>query len=133
MSFGARAGLRVMRPLDPVLVVRGPLTRGDAAVLCARLRGLIGSECGGEVVCDVRALQADAAAVDSLARLALTARRCGARISLCGASDELLALLAFCGLRGVLPLGGVEPQRQPEQREHPLDVEERVDRRDAPV
>jgi hypothetical protein len=118
-----------------VLVVGAPVADGDAAVLCARLRALVvtaGGE-GTEVVLDVGHLRADARGVDALARLALTARRCGARIRLRGASDGLLALLAFCGLRGVLPLGDVEPQWQPEEREHPLDVEERVDRRDAPV
>jgi hypothetical protein len=123
------------QPQETVLVVGAPIADGDAAVLCARLRALVatGGGAGTEVVLDVGDLRADAAGVDALARLALTARRCGARISLRGARCELPALLAFCGLRGVLPLGPAEPQWQPEQREHPLDVEERVDRRDAPV
>jgi hypothetical protein len=121
-----------------VLVVGAPIADGDAAVLCARLGALVTTAGGAgmEVVLDVRDLRADARGVEALARLALTARRCGARISLRGAADELLALLAFCGLRGVLPLDGLralEPQWQPEEREHPLDVEKRVDRRDAAV
>jgi hypothetical protein len=123
------------QPQETVLVVGAPIADGDAAVLCARLRALVATAggAGTEVLLDVGDLRADVRGVDALARLALTARRCGARIRLRRASADLLALLAFCGLRGVLPLGRVEPQRQPEQREHPLDVEERVDRRDAPV
>jgi hypothetical protein len=106
---------------------------GDAAVLCARLQALVAERGGAiDVVCDVDALAPDARGVEALARLALTGRRLGCRIALRGASDDLLRLLAFCGLRGVLPLG-LEAQRQAEEREHPLGVEERVDRRDAPV
>jgi hypothetical protein len=119
-----------LQPPEPVLrVVAG----SGAEVLCARLRALVAERGGGlEVVCDVSGLTPDARAVDALARLALAARRLGCRIALRGASAELVRLIAFCGLRGV-PSLGVEAQRQAEEREHPLGVEERVDRRDAPV
>jgi STAS domain-containing protein len=71
--------------------------------------------------CDVRGLEADAAAVDALARLQLALRRVGAELRLCHASPELCCLLAFTGLDEVLP---VEPERQPEEREDGLRVEE---------
>jgi ABC-type transporter Mla MlaB component len=51
-----------------------------------------------EITCDADALAADATAVDALARLQLGARRQGSEIRLSGASAELEALLAFCGL-----------------------------------
>jgi ABC-type transporter Mla MlaB component len=73
------------------------------------------------IVCDVRAVSADAVALDVLARLQLGARRGGAEIRLRGASSELLELLAFAGLRDVL---GVEVVGQAEQREQRLGVEE---------
>lgn len=57
------------------------------------------------IVCDVGDLAADAVAVDTLARLQVTARRLGLEIRLCHASSELRDLLAFVGLRDVL---GVE-------------------------
>lgn len=120
-----------------VLVVGSAIADGDAALLCARLRAFVaGAGSGGAavvVVCDVHGLRADIGAIDALARLALTARRLGGRISLRGASEDLLRVVAFCGLRAVLPLGGVQAQRQAEEREQALGVEERVDRRDAPV
>jgi ABC-type transporter Mla MlaB component len=52
--------------------------------------------------CDVTDVAADAIAVDALARLALTLRRQGSRLELCGASEELRALVAFMGLAEVL-------------------------------
>ena len=70
---------------------------------------------------DVSALAPDAVTVDALARLQLAARRVGRRIRLRDASDELVELITFCGLRDVL---GVEPRGQAEQREEPLRVEE---------
>jgi len=50
----------------------------------------------------VAGVGADAVAVDALARLALVARRRGCAVRLCGASEELLALVAFLGLADVL-------------------------------
>jgi hypothetical protein len=73
------------------------------------------------LTCDVRGLKADAAAVDGLARLQLALRRVGGELRLCHASAELRCLLAFTGLDEVLP---VEPERQPEEREDGLRIEE---------
>jgi ABC-type transporter Mla MlaB component len=67
--------------------------------VCALLEGS-----GATVAfCDVRGVEADAVAVDALARLQLAARRHGCHVRLRHASRELLELLAFMGLREVLP------------------------------
>jgi hypothetical protein len=58
--------------------------------------------CRSTIVCDVRAVPPDAAAIDTLARLQLTARRVGLELRLRHASTELQDLLAFAGLRDVL-------------------------------
>ena len=73
------------------------------------------------IVCDVGALAPDAGAVDTLARLQLTARRLGLEIRLRHASSELQELLAFVGLRDVLR---VEAGGQAEEREQRVGVEE---------
>jgi hypothetical protein len=54
------------------------------------------------IVCDVAFFAPDAAAIDTLARLQLTARRLGLEFRLRHASNELQDLLAFAGLRDVL-------------------------------
>ena len=54
------------------------------------------------VLCDVSSLPADAVAVDLLARLQLAARRHGGELRLCGASQALRELIAFCGLESAL-------------------------------
>ncbi|MBT2367741.1 STAS domain-containing protein [Streptomyces sp. ISL-10] len=62
--------------------------------------------CRAEVVCDVGGLaQTSLAVVDALARLQLTARRHGARISLRNAPPDLVALLGLVGLSGSAGLG----------------------------
>ncbi len=71
--------------------------------------------------CDVRALPADAAAVDALARLQLAAKRVGLELRLRHASAELCCLIECTGLEEVLR---VEPERQAEEREERLGVEE---------
>jgi hypothetical protein len=71
--------------------------------------------------CNVRALPADAAAVDALARLQLAARRVGLELRLCHASADLCCLISFTGLDDVLR---VEPERQAEERKERLGVEE---------
>ena len=54
------------------------------------------------IVCDVADFDPDAGAIDTLARLELTARRLGLELRLRHASNELQDLLAFAGLRDVL-------------------------------
>ena len=55
---------------------------------------------------DATDVEADAAALDSLARLALLARRSGYRLILHGASADLAGLIELAGLGDAL---GVEP------------------------
>ena len=123
------------RPAEPataVLVIAAPIAERDVAGLCERLRTVAQPSAAVVVVCDVRALAADVRTVDALARLQLAARRLGCRIRLHGASHELDELLSFLGLADVVGSAGGRG-RQPEQREQPLGVEERVDRDDAPA
>ena len=72
----------------------------------------------------------DFATVDALARLQLGAKRLGLRVVLRNPPARLADLIAFAGLAEVLP---VERQRQPEQREERLGVEEEGELPDPPV
>jgi hypothetical protein len=122
-----------------VLVIGAPIADGDVARLCERLTALARVSDAEVIVCDVRALAADARSIDALARLQLTARRLGRRIRLHRASYELDALLSFLGLADVVGGGSARRDllgrclRQAEEREHARRVEERVDRDDAPT
>lgn len=71
--------------------------------LCERVRLLVERRDVKVVVLDVRALAADLVAIETLARLGLTARRLGRRVALHRPSRELEALLAWCGLADALP------------------------------
>ncbi|MFI9390931.1 STAS domain-containing protein [Streptomyces bauhiniae] len=116
MSCGGPPGLPHVDPrTDPVLVLRGPVTRDGVAGLADVVRGLVGRS--GVVVCDVRALGPPSLPhVELLARLELAARRGGGRISLRGPEPALRALLGLVGLRLQVegeveegePAGGVE-------------------------
>lgn len=66
--------------------------------------------------------------VDALARLQLAARRSGYEIAVTDAPSDLIELIELAGLCDVL---GVEPLRQPEQREQRLGVEEERELPDA--
>jgi hypothetical protein len=57
---------------------------------------------------DAADIEADAVTLDSLARLALVARRCGYRLTLQRASPDLVDLIELAGLSEAL---GVEPLR----------------------
>jgi anti-anti-sigma regulatory factor len=74
--------------------------------------------------------EADMSAVDCIARQVLDARREGCECSLRGASGELLELIAFAGLDGVLR---AEVQRKPEQRKELRRVEEEGEPADPPA
>lgn len=58
---------------------------------------------------DVDGLKADAAALDALARVALSLRRCGYQLRLSHASAELLDLIELAGLTRILPADPVRP------------------------
>ena len=64
----------------------------------------------------------DLAVVDALARFALEERRRGSVFRLADAPADLRELLVLTGLDGVLL--GVEPGREPEEREERVGVEE---------
>ncbi|MGW2489605.1 STAS domain-containing protein [Streptomyces sp. NPDC001606] len=122
MSSARSAGLPHVEDETPaVLVLRGPLAREAVAQLCAEVRGLLEGRGGGVVVVDVGALGPPGlAAVELLARLELTARRAGGRIRLRDPDAALAALLELTGLR-------FQTEREAEQREPSLGVEEAVE------
>ncbi|MDF3298245.1 STAS domain-containing protein [Streptomyces tropicalis] len=128
MSWAPSGGLPVVDATTPaVLVLAGPAGRHEAAGLCDEVRGLLAATGAGLVVCDVGGLGPPGlGAVDLLARLELAARRAGGRIRLRDPDPALHALLALVGLR-------FETERQPEQGEPPLGVEEAVEAGDPPV
>ena len=67
-----------------------------------RLWSWMNGHCRSTIVCDVGSFRPDAGAIDTLARLQLTARRFGLELRLRHASSELQDLLAFAGLHEVL-------------------------------
>ena len=83
------------------------------------------------IVCDLSALgDADAETIDLLARLQLAARRQDRSLRLLHASPAVQDLIAFACLESVLC---VEPQREAEEREDPLGVEEERQLGDPPA
>jgi ABC-type transporter Mla MlaB component len=83
--------------------IRGPISRADLPGLCDRVCALLAENRAEVLRCEVDGVEPDAVTVDALARLQLGARRYGCRVRLCGASDQLLELVAFMGLEDVLP------------------------------
>ncbi len=67
--------------------------------------------------------------VDALARLQLTARRLGCRVTLRDACEELVGLLELAGLSEVVPPAdlGVQAGRETEEREPARGIEEEAD------
>ena len=90
-------------PICVDFAIWGPIGRNDLPGLCDRVCVLLTESGGGDVRCDVGGVGADAVTVDALARLQLAARRRGCRIHLRNASHDLCELVAFMGLRDVLP------------------------------
>ena len=97
--------LRARRePNAIVLVVNDLLARVEAADLCECARLLLEQRDDVPVYCDVgRIALVDAALVEALARLQLTARRSGRGFMLRHAARELEELIAFMGLTEALP------------------------------
>ena len=126
-------------PFEPrtmVLIIGGSISYPDLSDLCGRARSLLEGSDTDLVICDVGALvEPDAVAVDALARLQITASRCGCRVRFRHASAGLRGLLYLMGLNDVLrgseqaPSGpsAVEPQGQAEHGEEPLGVQEESD------
>ncbi len=119
-----------------MLIVGERIQRASVPGLCERVRALLASGDAELITCDVSNLVVpDAAAIDALARLQLTARRSGGSIRLRRARRRLRDLLALLGLADVVPLSAdlsVEQHGQVEQREQ-VRVDEEVDPRDPPV
>ena len=89
-----------------LVVISGSIARTDFPALCERVRRLLEGDDVDQIVCDVGALdRPDAVAVDALARLQLTARRCGGQIRLRHPCGELQELLTLMGLDAVVPCG----------------------------
>ena len=86
-----------------VFGIEGPIARADLPGLCDRVCGLLERSQAVVAYCRVRGVEPDAVTVDALARLQLAAHRHGCQVQLVDASDELLELVAFMGLRDVLP------------------------------
>ena len=109
-------------------VVGGVVAPADVPELCERLRALLERSEAGRVLCDVGALIApDAASIDALARLHLTAQRVGCDVRIRHASDGLVELLALVGLADVIRLcaeSGFHGGGQAEEREEGRGVEE---------
>ncbi len=104
-----------------MLVLAGPVARDEVAGLCEDVRALLEGTRAGVVVCDVGGLGPPGlGVVDLLARLQLAARRAGGRIRLREPDPALHGLLDLVGL-------SFEVERQPEQGEPALGVEEAVE------
>ena len=88
-----------------VVDIGAPTASADLSMLCGRLAWLLERFDTNVLVCDVGGLVVrDAATLDALARLQLTARRLGCKVRLTNASDELHGLLALVGLCDIVGL-----------------------------
>src|SRR4051794_9497654 len=90
-------------PQTVAFAIRGPIGRDDLPGLSDRVCALMRTRAPAVVLCRVDGVVHDAVTVDALARLQLAARRHGCQIRLTGASPELCDLIAFMGLRDVIP------------------------------
>jgi ABC-type transporter Mla MlaB component len=92
-------------PRSVSLRISAPLEQTALPALFERTCALLEDSEAQILRCEVAGVNADTVAVDVLAHLALAARRRGCCVRLCGASEELLALVAFLGLADVLGEG----------------------------
>jgi ABC-type transporter Mla MlaB component len=89
-------------PRSVSIEIRAPLRREDLPGLFERTCALLAQSATDVLRCEVAGVEADAVAVDALARLALAARRSRCAVQLSGTSPQLCALIAFAGLDDVL-------------------------------
>ena len=95
-----------------VVDIGAPTAAAEVSLLRANLATLLEPSESAVITCDVgRLTDPDAAVIDALARLQLTARRLGCDVRLRNASDELHGLLALAGLCDLVGLCG--PERTP--------------------
>lgn len=120
-------------PTSIVLVISAQVANDEVVALCERVRGLLERTESDLVICDVGALDdPDAATIDLVARLQLTARRLGRQVRLLDACGELQDLIELTGLSEFLTFHlPLEPRGEAEQREPPSGVEEEADSADA--
>lgn len=120
-----------------ILTIGGWIVSSDAPGLCDGARHALDGRAGELLVCDVGGVAStDAGTVDTIARVALGARRLGSPIRLRAASPELRELLDLMGLAEVVPCEGgsaLQSRRQPEEREELRGVEEEVDPGDLAI
>jgi hypothetical protein len=87
----------------PQLDLSGHVGPERAAELCARVGSAAKAQSDDPLHCGVGAIEdPDIGTVDTLARMALTARRLGRGVELVAARPELRRLIAFAGLADVL-------------------------------
>jgi hypothetical protein len=126
-----------VEPGSIVLAFGGRIARTDIRGLCNLIHVLLEDGDAEVVVCDLAALiDPDAATVDALARLQLTARRLGGEVRVRHACDELQDLIALMGLRGVVPLCEelpLEPRGKTEKGEQACGFEEEGDPGDPAI
>jgi ABC-type transporter Mla MlaB component len=89
--------------METDFAIWGPIARDDLPGLCDRVCSLLRAHGPGAARCDVVGVDPDAVTVDALARLQLAAKRIGCQVRLCNASADLRELIAFMGLRDLLP------------------------------
>jgi ABC-type transporter Mla MlaB component len=89
-------------PQPIAFAISGPIARADLPGLCQRVCALLEGSNADVALCDVSGVDPDAVTVDALARLQVAARRHGCQVRLRHASNELVELVAFMGLRDVL-------------------------------
>jgi ABC-type transporter Mla MlaB component len=86
-----------------MMVISGAIADGDVPALCSRAARLLDGLSEQTLVCDVHGVdRADAAALNGLARMQLTALRRGHRIQLHRPPGELRDLIALAGLSDAL-------------------------------
>ena len=83
--------------------IEGPITRADLDRLSCRICALLEEHDADVAYCEVRG-DLDAVTVDALCRLQLAAKRRGCKVRLKNATGPLLDLVAFMGLKDVLPV-----------------------------
>jgi ABC-type transporter Mla MlaB component len=118
-------------PSSIVLVIGGAVAEDQIVALCRRIGGLLERSESDLIFCDVGALDdPDAATVDLVARLQLTARRLGRQVRLLDACGELQDLIELTGLSEIFSVSDeldLEPSGDPEQGEPSGRVEEKRD------
>jgi ABC-type transporter Mla MlaB component len=133
------ASITALRPAhDPnllLVIVRGVLDRDAAARVGDEFADLVRTSRVDRVVCDLGGVvRADAAAVDAVCRIRLTARRLGCGLRLSSVPADLRELLELMGLCEALDgSSAVDVEGQSEEGEHASRVEEERDPADPPV